>query len=633
MVLGLLPILCGILLIFPLRGPDGVRAGMLRAMTLFGIAVTVLTELLSLVHAIRQTALAAGWGVLVLAAAFACWRRRAQPPVPGLRWRVVAPLIPLGILAGLTLIVAVAAPPNTWDAINYHLGRVLQWSQHGDVGFYRSNVQRQLFLSPWAEYAVLQFQVLTGGTDLMANLVQWFGYAGCVIAASLLAAALGASRTGQWFAAVMVAALPMALLQASSAQNDLVVSLWLAAFVWFGIRTLEATTRRTRWIELAFTAAALALAVETKGTALIIGSSFVLLGIGWAARQWPPDRVAFAAIVLGLAVTLVNGPLWVRNYQLYGSPLGLPSMMNALRARKFGPDALVSNLSRNAALHLGTPWTGVNHALDAGLRGLHWLIRVDPDDPGLTWTDSAAPGQAFQVPPMNRDENQAGNLLGVLAIAGAVILAAARRISLRVSGYGTACVVAVLTFAVLLRWQPWHSRLHTPLFVLGGAWAASVYAVTISRRLLVFIGLAMMLAGAPWALSARYRPLIPMAGDPPSVLLAPRSSQYFVALPAIGPPFREAARRIAGAGCHTVGYMGYEGSWEYALWALLRLQGAAAQVEPVLVGNRSREAAERNQPAPCAIVTQGVPMERWPDAHVWHLAWHSGDIALFRSVQ
>ena len=627
----LLPIAFGILLTRALQRDDGLRPALLRAAVVFGIVVVSVTELLSPLHAIRPVVLTAVWAGLVLAAGALCWLWRGRAPTFQVRRGTLVPLAPLGILAALTLVVALLAPPNTPDAISYHMGRVLQWSQHGDVAFYQATAQRQLFLSPWAEYAILQFQVLSHGGDRFANLVQWFAYGGCVVAASLLARRLGAGGAGQWFAAAVVASLPMALLQASSAQNDLVSTFWLAAFLWFALSASPDGDQPAEWSLVAFAAGALALAVATKGTALILAAPFLVLALLRVIRVWPPRRIAAAIVLTGLVVGVINAPLWVRNQRLYHDPLGHPGILGALRAQRFGPGPLVSNLTRNVALHLGTPWAPVNHAVESAVDEIHAAIGVDVNDPALTWSDPAIPGTAFAVAPMNRDEDRAGNLIGLLIIAGAVVIWAVRRVRLPIAGYGVACAAAALGFAVMLKWQPWNSRLHLPLFVLGTAWAAAVYSRGIGRRWLIGLGVASLVAGVPWAVSAQHRPLIPLPGDPPGPLEATRASEYFAALPGLESPFTNAADLLATWGCRDVGFMGDEMSAEYALWALLRKRESGAEVIPVGVPNPSALLPARPHGPLCAIVVQHVPPRWWPSVQPWQLAWRSGDVALFRN--
>lgn len=45
----------------------------------------------------------------------------------------------------------------------YHMSRVAHWAQNRNVEHYPTPIVRQLFQPPWAEFAILQSYVLTGG--------------------------------------------------------------------------------------------------------------------------------------------------------------------------------------------------------------------------------------------------------------------------------------------------------------------------------------------------------------------------------------------------------------------------------------------------------------------------------------
>ena len=141
----------------------------------------------------------------------------------------------IGAIAAVTAFTAWVSPPNSVDAFGYHLVRVVYWAQAGSVRFFPTHYFNQLSMPPLAEYAMLHTYVLSGG-DRLVNLVQWVGFAGSILAVSLIAQALGAGRRGQMLAAVFCATLPNAILQASGAKNDCVLSLWLAAMVYFTLR-------------------------------------------------------------------------------------------------------------------------------------------------------------------------------------------------------------------------------------------------------------------------------------------------------------------------------------------------------------------------------------------------------------
>ena len=137
----------------------------------------------------------------------------------------------LSLLAGICFImgavglIAWIAPPNTVDSMIYHMARVMHWMQDRSVDYYPTHILRQLYLSPWSEFAILNFQVLIG-TDRLANFVQWFSMVGSAVGVSLIAKEFGADRRGQIFSAFVSTAIPMGIVQGSSTQNDYTATFW-----------------------------------------------------------------------------------------------------------------------------------------------------------------------------------------------------------------------------------------------------------------------------------------------------------------------------------------------------------------------------------------------------------------------
>lgn len=181
------------------------------------------------------------------------------------------------ILAGtaciviITGLIAIIAPPNTWDSMTYHMPRVMHWIQNKTVAHYPTAIQRQLYYAPWAEFAIAHLQILSDG-DRFANMVQWFSMVGSLVAVSLIARELGADKKGQLFAALFVVSIPMGILQSSSTQNDYVVSFWLVCFVYYGLIILKTPNY---WLASAI-GASLGLAIMTKPIAYLYATPFLL---------------------------------------------------------------------------------------------------------------------------------------------------------------------------------------------------------------------------------------------------------------------------------------------------------------------------------------------------------------------
>jgi hypothetical protein len=560
----LAPALAFILLIAAARPrcPDW-RTALLAAAVVWGVVVVVVTETLSPVHALRFGALLAVWLAVDAVLAWRVWRdRRASVPVRpvgglGLGWLDGALLLGTAVLAAMVGLVALMAPPNTYDAMTYHMSRVAHWAQNGSVEHYPTAILRQLFQPPWAEFAILQSYVLTGG-DRLANLVQWFSMLGSLAAVSLVAKHLGGSRRAQILAAVVAATIPMGVVQASGTKNDYVAAFWLTCLAVF-VLVLNGQPRGAPvavWAVLV--GGALGLALLTKATAFLFAAPFVV----WAcvARLgrdgWHVWRVMAGLVLVAVAV---NAGYLARNVARWGVPFGpFREGPYAYVNASPGVRSTISVAIRNVGLHLGTPWSEVNALTDAAIRAVHRAMGLDIDDPATTWWRTH-----FEVSHPRRQEDRMSNglHLALVLVAGLALLSGRRlRTTDRVT-YATALVAGFVLFAAVLRWQPWHSRLQLPLFVLG----APLIGILLDRRTTtaVVIASALMMEAVVAVLVNEPRPLR-------AALRQPRTEQYFRARLDLRAPYTEAVRLLIGRRCAHVGlHLGGDDS-EYPLWAMMR---------------------------------------------------------------
>lgn len=162
-------------------------------------------------------------------------------------------------------------PPNTWDSLSYHLPRIEHWIQNKNLGFYTTTIDRQLFSAPLAELLILFFRLITN-SDILSFSVQWFSYLGSLVVISQICKQLSMRFKQQIYACVFFATLPIAILEASSTQNDIVVCFWILCSIERMIACLKCKSMVT-FVEFGLS---VGLAVLTKGTAYVILAPIIL---------------------------------------------------------------------------------------------------------------------------------------------------------------------------------------------------------------------------------------------------------------------------------------------------------------------------------------------------------------------
>ncbi|MCC7202829.1 MAG: glycosyltransferase family 39 protein [Nitrospirae bacterium] len=651
----IIPLLCFIAIFLVIyRMPDRLdwRSSFILASIVCGVLLVIFTEILSLFHALVYEWVIGLWTLACIAALIILITNRRYPARQfKSSWSSRIPYVWLfGVIfiVSVTGLIALASPPNNWDSMTYHMSRVAHWIQNQSVSFYPTPIPRQLYLSPWAEFAVTHLQILSSG-DWFANLVQWFSMIGSIIGVTLIVQQLGGDMRSQILAAVITVTIPMGILQASGTQNDYVISFWLVSFV---CCTMQLRGGQAGSIWSAGAACSLGLALLTKGTAYLYTFPFLvwLICSGFQRFRWKAWKSISFMIVIAVILNLGH---YSRNLDLYGSPLG-PGAEGAYGELKFVNEAytlpaLISNITRNVGLHMSTPVERLNSAVEGGIARLHTLMGMEINDARTTLA-----GTKFHIPPLAPLEDFSGNPVHLLIVWIAIALLFIKRDLLRrriLLYYFAAVSSAFLLFSLCLKWQPWHSRLHLPLFVLLSAFVAVVLSDVLSARLAEVTGIILILSALPWIFFNVSRPVIApghivsmfpswIYGSRPipltegrSILTSDRTDQYFSIRRNLGTPYREAAAFVRSQKCRDIGlYMGGD-DWEYPFWALLQADhGQKTRIEHIGVKNISAVKSSAGASfTPCAIISvNAVPGERHiHGGNVYTLAWSMEPVSVF----
>ena len=263
---------------------------------------------LTIVHGVTRLGVVAG-NVLLMAAPLLLLPRlravRLRWPSP--RRFLSAPAAVLQTFGLLALLSALLYRPNNGDSMVYHMARVAHWLQNASVAPYPTHIARQVAFPPGAEYLILVLQVISN-SDRLANLVQFGAWVLIVCAASPLARLFGAEAKVARWGGFLAGVAPMALVQASSTQNDLLAASMGIAIV---IACVPFLHLRDRWRagDLVLLASAICAGYLVKPTGLVAAFPFCVWGallagrtLGQRAtwhrllRAWPAGLLAAGAI-------------------------------------------------------------------------------------------------------------------------------------------------------------------------------------------------------------------------------------------------------------------------------------------------------------------------------------------------
>lgn len=601
----ILPLISWIFLFLIFHKKDSCwRSAALSAAITWGILVTVITEILSLIQAVYFSGLLSAWlftNIILIYIFF----RFIKPPRniatnPTHKF-VIQPfyfllLICVTIITFIVGLIAIIAPPNNWDSMSYHMPRVVHWIQNHSVAHYPTSYTPQLYQPPWAEFTIMHFQVLSGG-DRFANLVQWFSMVGSLTGVSLIAKQLGADLRGQVLAIVVSATIPMGIFQASSTKNDYVLSFWLVCFVHSVLLT---SNRKINWIYVLKVSASLGLAILTKGTAYIYALPFFLWFILFGVKQFRWNIFKYYCLVIP-TVTVINIGHYMRNFDLFGSPIS--TLPQKYTNDVFSIPTFISNVIRNAGLHMAIPLDVVNNdVIQKAIQQLHAVLGVDINDPRTTW-----PGTAFSIQGLPTFEDTAGNpihfwLLFAIALC---IFSRHSRINQHVFSYLVVVLSSFLLFCFLVKWQPWNSRLHLPIFVLLSPFIG-VFLSSLSKHSLgKYIAIILIQTSLVFVLYNENKPIIINK----NIFNTSRIEQYFSIRSNLKNDYINAAYFVEQQKCKNIGLSLRPDAWEYPLWVLLnKHEKHQVHIEHINVKNISSVKSmvyPFSNFIPCAIVSVG----------------------------
>lgn len=449
-----------------------VRAAYVWAISTLFLFVLVTTEMLSLFEALNYKWLAGIYAGALAICGYFIFKNFSNIISSLLRigGRLKANVyffIPIALMALILLFLAVYAAPNNWDSMTYHLGRMVHWVQHQHVNHYPTHILRQIHNPPLAEYVLTHIYLLTGEKDYFLNVLQWLMYVGCIVWVSLIVQALGAKERTQWVAAIFCATLPMAILQATNTKNELSVAFFALGATISLIFSLKDTSFQKHLYAAAFFTG---LAMAVKSTAYVyLLPVWGVYGTAILLKNTTLKTLGSFAVA-AIVIIALNITVFYRNFDTYGHLLGGNETVRSWYTNQaLGAKGVISNVVKNVYLHLSNVqlWDdepffySVADFFRYKLFKFHHWLGYDIYNSTTAW----AHDYSFNLA---RDEDYAGNFLHFIWILGTLVggLFVYKKVGKEVWLLVLTVTLMALFFCVYLKWQPWHTRLHLPYFML-----------------------------------------------------------------------------------------------------------------------------------------------------------------------
>lgn len=266
--------------------------------------------------------------------AWGFWFLRARPKLFALEftkpdWRslsllrkIILIVLGLFLAAGYAIVVylILVVPPNNIDSMVVHLVRVGYWLQHGSFAPWDSLIERQV-IYPYNAQIVVLWSILLHGTDQYAAFLQFFSVLFTALGVYCISREIGGDRFQSALPALLYLTFPQVVLQASTTQDDLVITCFLVLGAYFFLRWYRAAFKTK--VDLLLCASGFAIAIGIKPTAFyfFVGFAIFLVVILCIKRIKLRQLVHLGAACLA-CFAVFSSYAYINNTIHFNNPLG-----------------------------------------------------------------------------------------------------------------------------------------------------------------------------------------------------------------------------------------------------------------------------------------------------------------------
>lgn len=251
------------------------------------------------------------------------------------------------LLCIFNLAVILLSAPNNFDGMTHHLARMAYYLQHNSLDYFPANYWPQVAKMKNGTILLIYSYLMSGGNENMTRLPQFISYVIAICSVFGIARKMGHSITHSLFASLVSSLLISWVLESGTTQNDLIVTAYLGAALYFLFAFREA--RRSRY--LAFTALAIGLALGISAKTFLSLPPFVLVAYYVLYPKEARHHLAHFALYLFVAFVSLSLPAgYLANYHYFGHPIE-PDVgdekLQHITLQENTPAGIVKNGSKN----------------------------------------------------------------------------------------------------------------------------------------------------------------------------------------------------------------------------------------------------------------------------------------------
>jgi 4-amino-4-deoxy-L-arabinose transferase-like glycosyltransferase len=452
--------------------------------------LTFFTEAISALKLLNATSVIIFWSLCLLILIFILLKDRRQTVISIVKQKMVITSIYhrfkfyekllVWIIIGfliLLLFQGIIYPPNNWDSLTYHMSRIIYWIGNESVSHFPTHILRHLYQPPFAEYFIMNINLINGN-DYLSNSVQWTFLILTIISIWAILDFFKINWSYKLLSAFLLITIPSVELQSSTTKNDIVCGFFVITSLYFALKCYYDTQLKN----FVFLGLAIGLGMLTKGTTYIFLTPILLLfTIFISIKLIKNIAILKYGISLVGIILLLNVSHFYRNYKINGNVLNIDKWeADTYPNSEMNAKLLASNFLKNVGLHVGYP---LQTNYDAWIKKVHKKYNVDINNPATNFLATPYYGpKEFETA-----EDLVPNAIHLPLIALSFILIFIIGI-FKIKKYKKELLLLfVLLFQILLfvgylKWQPWHTRLHIPIFML------SVVLITLTAsRLKLFL--------------------------------------------------------------------------------------------------------------------------------------------------